>query len=97
MERITYVLLNSATENRVGFLSFVNQLLPCSERHSPQYEPALGVPLAGTADMGMLVAEKEGRTGFSSGCALGQGGRRICLKIAVDSRINGQGMAHESR
>jgi hypothetical protein len=52
MERMTYVLLNSVTENRAGLLWFVNQLLPCA--------------FAGLAEMGTFAAEKEGRTGFPS-------------------------------
>jgi len=96
MERITYVLLNSVTENRARFLWFVNQLLPCPERAiAPQCECASGVPVPGSAE---FAAEKEGRTAPSSPVgALRQGGPPARLKIAVDSCINGQGMARESR
>jgi hypothetical protein len=68
MERITYVLLNSVTENRAGFLSFVNPItfLSGAEALAPHYEFASGVPVAGLPEMGMFAAEKEGRMAFPS-------------------------------
>ena len=95
MERITYVLSNSVTENRAGFLSFVNQLLPCPERrhlrrktsrHQPCQSPAL-------LRWGCVSPKRRAGRFFFTRRASRQGGPRTCLKIAVDSRINGQGMA----
>ena len=58
---------------------------------------ASGVPVAGLAEMGMIDAEKEGQTGFPffTWVRVEASGPRTCRKIAVDSRINGQGIARE--